>query len=57
MKQTSNGVSTLGVIQIVFIILKLVGVIGWSWGAVLIPFWIGLGVTFIVFLALLAMSK
>lgn len=27
---TTGGVSTLGVVQIVFIILKLVGVIDWS---------------------------
>lgn len=37
---TTGGVSTLGVVQIVFIILKLVGVINWSWWAVLIPLWI-----------------
>lgn len=39
----SHGVSALGVAQIVFIILKLVGVIDWSWWAVLIPMWISIG--------------
>lgn len=39
---TTGGVSTLGVVQIVFIILKLVGVINWSWWAVLIPLWISI---------------
>ena len=56
-EQTSGGVSTLGVIQIVFIILKLVGAVDWSWGIVLIPLWISLGATVIVLLALAAMSK
>lgn len=37
---TTGGVSTLGVVQIVFIILKLVGVIEWEWYMVLIPLWI-----------------
>lgn len=44
----SGGVSVLGVIQIVFIILKLVGVISWSWWAVLIPLWITIGLVLII---------
>ena len=36
----SRGVSTAGVVQIVFLILKLVGVISWSWIWVLSPLWI-----------------
>ena len=39
---TTGGVSTLDVVQIVFIILKLVGVIEWSWWLVLIPLWISI---------------
>lgn len=46
----SGGVSVLGVVQIVFIILKLVGVISWSWWVVLIPLWITIGL--VLFLAL-----
>lgn len=45
---SAGGVGVLGVIQIVFIILKLVGVISWSWGLVLIPLWISLGFLAIV---------
>lgn len=30
----------LGVLQVVFIVLKLVHVVEWAWGAVLIPLWI-----------------
>ena len=41
-KETSGGMSTLGVLQIIFIVLKCVGVIDWSWWAVLTPFWINL---------------
>ena len=43
------GVST--VLGLIFIVLKLVGVIDWSWIWVLSPFWIG--IVFILFLAVL----
>lgn len=36
----TGGVSVCGVVGIVFIILKLVGVINWSWVWVLCPFWL-----------------
>ena len=39
---SAGGVGILTVIQIVFIILKCVGTIDWSWAKVLIPFWIQL---------------
>lgn len=50
---TTGGVSTLGVVQIVFIILKLVGVIEWSWWAVLIPLYIMIGLGFLAFIVAL----
>ena len=34
--------SFLGALLLIFIVLKLVGVIAWSWWAVLIPLWISL---------------
>lgn len=37
---TVKGISTTGAIGIVFIVLKLIGVISWSWWWVLSPFWI-----------------
>lgn len=40
--KSSGGIGILGVLQIVFIVLKLIGTIDWSWGLVLIPTWIGL---------------
>ena len=39
-KQTSNGIGFTGLLTIVFIILKLCGVITWSWWWVLSPLWI-----------------
>lgn len=39
----------LGVLQLIFLVLKLTGLITWSWLVVLIPFWISLG-TLAIFL-------
>ena len=39
---SSGGMGFLGVLQIVFIVLKLCKVITWSWWVVLIPLWIEL---------------
>ena len=39
----STGIGTCGVLGIVFIVLKLIGVISWSWIWVLSPFWISAG--------------
>ena len=39
---SSGGMGFLGVLQIVFIVLKLCKVITWSWWAVLMPLWIEL---------------
>ncbi|MBS6601169.1 MAG: hypothetical protein ACLR02_02390 [Clostridium sp.] len=38
----SNGVGFIGLLQLVFIILKLTKVISWSWVWVLSPIWIEL---------------
>lgn len=37
---TTGGVTFLGLLAITFIVLKLVGVIKWSWIWVLCPIWI-----------------
>lgn len=39
--QTSGGIGMLSVLGIVFITLKLLGKISWSWWWVLAPFWGG----------------
>ena len=44
---SSGGVSISMVVQIVLIILKLVGVIGWPQMTVLVPLWIELGLVLI----------
>lgn len=36
-RNSGNGISFLGALQIAFIVLKLVGVINWSWWMVLLP--------------------
>ena len=44
----SGGVGLATVIGIVFIILKLVEVIAWSWWWVLSPFWISLVLALVI---------
>lgn len=45
---SSSGMGILGVLQIVFLALKLTGLITWSWPVVLIPSWISLGILVIL---------
>ena len=47
-KSSGGGMGLLGVLQVIFIVLKCLGLIAWSWWAVLIPLWIAIG--FILFL-------
>ena len=42
-----NGIGFFGLLGIVFITLKLTGVIAWSWWWVLAPFWVPLSITLI----------
>ena len=43
-KNSVKGIGFCGLLAIVFIVLKLVGVISWSWLWVLSPIWISMGV-------------
>lgn len=45
-----GGVSICTVVGIVFVILKLVGVITWSWLWVLCPFWIPIAILILIFI-------
>jgi len=49
---SSNGIGFFGLLTIVFVTLKLMGIIEWSWVWVLAPIWIsvsiGLTVAFIL---------
>lgn len=47
---SSSGIGILGVLQIIFIVLKLVGVIDWSWWQVFIPGIIEIVLLIILFL-------
>ena len=51
-EKTSGGIGFIGVLQVAFIVLKLVGVIDWSWFWVLTPIW-GIVALIIVFAIIL----
>lgn len=46
---SSGGIGFAGLLTIVFIVLKLCGVISWSWLWVLSPIWISFGLALILF--------
>lgn len=48
---SSRGMSLVGTLTVIFIVLKLVKVIDWSWWWVLSPLWIGIPLTLLVILA------
>ena len=45
---SSSGLGLFSVLTIIFVVLKLVGVINWSWWLVLLPTFIGIGLWLIV---------
>ncbi|WP_431482257.1 hypothetical protein [Pseudomonas solani] len=54
---SSGGIGVVGLLGVAFVILKLCGVISWSWWWVTAPFWGGLAVVLsIAGLILLAMG-
>ena len=55
----AGGVGILGVLLIIFMVLKLVGVINWSWLLVLVPLWIELGfaAVMLIIIAIVKLSK
>lgn len=58
MKESNNsGLSIGGVCQIVFIILKFLNLIDWSWWVVFIPTWISLAIILICVIALIWLKK
>lgn len=52
-----GGIGFAGILQIVFIVLKLLGKIDWSWGWVLSPTWIGAIFIFVVLIILAIVDK
>lgn len=49
----SGGIGFSGVLLIVFIVLKLVGAIDWSWWWVLAPLWVPIGLFVIIWISIL----
>ena len=47
-KNVYNGIGFFGLLQVVFIALKVAKVIDWSWWLVLIPPWIDIGIFLII---------
>jgi len=53
MKANNDSSNTiLGLLGIAFIILKLTGVINWSWWLVTLPFWAGLAIMIFICLSI-----
>ena len=50
---SSGGIGFVGLLTITFIVLKLVGVIDWSWLWILSPIWISIGIVVGIILLIL----
>lgn len=50
---SSGGIGFVGLLTIVFIVLKLIGKITWSWWWVLSPLWISAGLALLILLGVL----
>lgn len=48
---TSTGIGFTGVLQVAFIVLKLLGKINWSWWWVLSPMWISIALVVLIIIA------
>lgn len=53
----NKGIGIADVLLIVFIVLKLIGVIDWSWWWVLCPLWIVFGIAFLIVLGAAVFSE
>jgi hypothetical protein len=51
---SSTGISTTGLLGVLFVGLKLTGVINWPWLWVLAPFWIPVAILLAILLVLAA---
>lgn len=52
----SGGVSFCGLLTIVFVVLKLLGIIGWSWWLVLLPEIISFGIAVLIIIVILIVA-
>lgn len=46
---SSGGIGVLGLLGVAFVVLKLLGVINWSWWWVTAPFWGGIVIALLIF--------
>ena len=53
----SGGIGFVGLLTIVFIVLKLIGKISWSWVWVLAPIWISAIIDVVIIVAVLILYK
>lgn len=54
---SSRGIGFSGLLTIVFITLKLLGTIDWSWWWVFSPMWIAVAIVLVIFLVLVMIIK
>lgn len=52
-----NGMGLASVLGVIFIVLKLVGVIAWSWWWVLAPFWIPAALILLILFGMLLFTR
>ena len=52
---SGGGIGVIGLLGVVFVTLKLLGVIDWSWWWVTAPFWGGAAFVMAVLIVILAM--
>lgn len=48
MSEEKRGITSIGLLQVAFIVLKLCGVIRWKWVWVLSPIWIDAVIVFVI---------
>jgi hypothetical protein len=53
---SSGGIGFAGLLTIVFIVLKILGKITWSWWWVISPLWISFGIFLVVLVVLLGIG-
>lgn len=47
-KSSSGGIGVFGLLGVAFVVLKLCGVIDWSWWWVTLPFWGGFAIVLVI---------
>lgn len=55
--KAKGGIGTVALLTIVFVVLKLCGVISWSWWWVLSPLWISAIMTIVIVAIVLIVAK